>query len=326
MQWSYHQRIFQILSDEPWYCRACNNHIFPFNSLDNSKFSDFLDLTHKRTSLPPPPPHPTPISDTSPNPSRSICNKKVKINRTNISCSNCLHLIHKKCSKLKQNEIAKTDLSNWECVSCLHLKFPFTNISPEELNWLSFNFNSNCLCSPNNNTNNDSDNPPDDPCNNIDIKPNFKFYDTHDFHKLKLSQQSESDNFTLFHTNICSLQSNIEDLEILLHGLNHDFDVISLTETWNPELKKHLFSAKHLDSYHAYIGSTGSTNKSGAGLYIHKQHNPIPRPDFGFKYYEKEDEEFEMFGLKLFLKITQTSLFPPYIDIHHKLMSNFQHL
>ena len=189
----------------------------------------------------------------------------------NISCSNCLHLIHKKCSKLKQNEIAKTDLSIWECVSCLHLKFPFTNISPEELNWLSFNSNSKCLCSSNNNpsdlsilinslTTNDSDNHPDDPYDNIDIKPNFKFYD---FHKLKLSQEPESDNFTLLHTNICSLQSNIEDLEILLHDLNHDFDVISLSETWNPELKKHLFSAKHLDSYHAYIGSTGSTNKSG---------------------------------------------------------------
>ena len=228
----------------------------------------------------------------------------------NISCSNCLHPIHKKCSNLKQSEIAKTDLSNWECVSCLHLKFPFTNISLEELNWLSFNSNSNCSCSSNTNpsdlnilinslTTNDSDNHPDDPYDNIDIKPNFKFYDTHDFHKLKLSQQSESDNFTLLHTNICSLQSNIEDLEILLHDLNHDFDVISLSETWNPELKKHLFSAKHLDNYHAYIGSTGSTNKSGAGLYIHKQHNPIPRPDLDFKYYEKENEECESVWIEI---------------------------
>ena len=72
-------------------------------------------------------------------------------------------------------------------------------------------------------TANDSDNHHDDPCDNIDIKPNFKFYDTHDFYKLKLSQEPESDNFTLLHTNICSLQSNIEDLEILLHDLNHDF-------------------------------------------------------------------------------------------------------
>ena len=101
------------------------------------------------------------------------------------------------------------------------------------------------------------------------------------------------------------------------------FDVISLSETWNPELKKHLFSAKHLDSYHAYIGSKGSTNKSGDGLYIHKQHNPIPRPDLAFKHYEKEDEEYESIWIEIISENNPNIIISSIIDIHHKLMSNF---
>ena len=99
-----------------------------------------------------------------------------------------------------------------------------------------------------------------------------------------------NNNFSIFHTNICSLQGNFDNLENLLNDLNHGFDVISLTETWNPENKHHLFSA---DKYHPFKGTTGTTGRSGAGLYIHKNLNPIPRPDLDFKYFEKENEEFE---------------------------------
>ena len=41
---------------------------------------------------------------------------------------------------------------------------------------------------------------------------------------------------SIFHTNICSMQSNINSLEDLLHDLDHTFDVIAVSETWN--LKK----------------------------------------------------------------------------------------
>ena len=48
-----------------------------------------------------------------------------------------------------------------------------------------------------------------------------------------------------------------------------------------------------MDKYHPFKGTTGTTGRSGAGLYIHKNLNPIPRPDLDFKYFEKENEEFE---------------------------------
>ena len=69
------------------------------------------------------------------------------------------------------------------------------------------------------------------------------------------------------HTNICSLQANIENLEILLHELEFKFDVISLTETWNPEEKIHNFNPKLLDGYNEYIGTTGTTAKGGCCFY-----------------------------------------------------------
>ena len=43
------------------------------------------------------------------------------------------------------------------------------------------------------------------------LQPNFKFYQTHEFHKLA-NNLSESKAFSVFHTNICSLQANFNNL------------------------------------------------------------------------------------------------------------------
>ena len=109
------------------------------------------------------------------------------------------------------------------------------------------------------------------------------------FHKMKTSLDKNK-HVSLFHTNICSLQANFDNLELLLHDLDHNFDIIALTETWNPENKKHLFSPKNIENYHDYIGVTGTTSKSGAGLYIHKDLKPLPRPDLDFKIFKDKQE------------------------------------
>ena len=38
-------------------------------------------------------------------------------------------------------------------------------------------------------------------------------------------------NFSIFHLNIASLQYHFEDLKALLSSLEHEFDIISITET-----------------------------------------------------------------------------------------------
>ena len=40
-------------------------------------------------------------------------------------------------------------------------------------------------------------------------------------------------NFSIFHSSICSLPEDFDKLKILLDNLEHQFDVIALTETWH---------------------------------------------------------------------------------------------
>ena len=97
---------------------------------------------------------------------------------------------------------------------------------------------------------------------------NFNYYETHAFHKLKNNLKlNKSENFSIFHSNICSLQENFDKLEILLDNLEHQFDVIALTETWHME-KNINFTPGILPGYQKYEGLAGLTKKGGCGVYI----------------------------------------------------------
>ena len=116
--------------------------------------------------------------------------------------------------------------------SCLKDKYPYADIDNEELLIYSFNSNLKWLCPTDKNKtynlntiltshNNDKDTPHNEDLyeNYIDLKPNFKYYETHDFHKLINSDTNNNNYISLFHTNICSLQANLDKLEILLDDL-----------------------------------------------------------------------------------------------------------
>ena len=53
----------------------------------------------------------------------------------------------------------------------------------------------------------------------------------------------------------------IQKILNVLHDI--DIDILTLTETWNPESKKEKFQPKKLDGYHEHIGTSGSS-KSGS--------------------------------------------------------------
>ena len=112
------------------------------------------------------------------------------------------------------------------------------------------------------------------------FKPDFDYYDINKFRKIKNTWKN---TFGLFHTNICSLQANIENLEDLLSDLQFEFNIIALTETWNPEKTKDRFNPKVIPGYHEYYGVTGSSAKGGCGFYIKDDLTPIPRSDLDFK-------------------------------------------
>ena len=71
-----------------------------------------------------------------------------------------------------------------------------------------------------------------------------------------------------FHTNICSLQANFDNLQNLIKNLDHQFSVVALSETWTPQNKKILFKPQKLVEYQPYYGKQGNSLKRGCGFYI----------------------------------------------------------
>ena len=96
-----------------------------------------------------------------------------------------------------------------------------------------------------------------DPNASIADPVNFNYYETHAFHKLKNNLKlNKSENLSIFHSNISSLKGNFDKLEILLDNLEHQFDVIALTETWH--MKNNVnFTPGILSGYQKYEGLAG---------------------------------------------------------------------
>ena len=190
----------------------------------------------------------------------NVCSKKVGQPHTAIPCPTCQCLTHKKCSKLSKKDIDyfKNRPNIWECSACLNGKFPF--MESDDIDIFMETFNSSWTCKCKTNIQNFIPSPVSNEykliLNHLDtehdyneiyledfeenfyhyhsLKPNFKYYETHDFHLMK---NKVKNTFSLFHSNICSLQYNGDNLHNLLASLEFKFDVIALSETWNPEYK-----------------------------------------------------------------------------------------
>ena len=104
--------------------------------------------------------------------------------------------------------------------------------------------------------------------NDFVLQANFKYYDHHIFHKL-IKNLHQTNDFSLFHTNICSLNGNLENLQTLISNLEISFSVIAASETWSPKGKSNVKPRK-LEGYQNYLRNRGSSIKNGCGFYIKK--------------------------------------------------------
>ena len=125
----------------------------------------------------------------------------------------------------------------------------------------------------------------------VDLKPYSKYCDIYDFHQLKNKLNYER-CFSVIHSNICSLQANSDGLESFLCDLEFKVDVVSLSETWNPENEKHHFIRSKIEGYRGYFGTNGSSAKGGCGFCINDALNKIPRNYLNTKS-KVESHEFE---------------------------------
>ena len=192
-----------------------------------------------------------------------------------LKCRVCKSIIHKKCSKLQTKEIIDLKITKpytWESLLCLTHKFPFAVLTDDEavVEWFSSSFN--CVCQINlpfdtkenrdkyifkysENDTTKSSNIFDKNYNEFEklsIDPKFKYYQNHEFHKLK-QNLTKPRTFSIFHTNISSINANHEYLETLLTNLDHKFAVIALSETWTSDSKQNSLKFWTIDGYQSYL-------------------------------------------------------------------------
>lgn len=280
--------------DENWFCDKCI--ALPFSSLSDIEFQNCM--SDHVFVLPP-------IIIIS-NKQCSVCPRKVTKPHKCMHCKSCNCLVHRKCSGLSLrdlNLLKPKDLKHWQCQVCMHHQFPFAEIEDEIVLKENFNSNFNCACK-NNSTPAinrehatftftrslyESDNQYGPDPENItdktfDLKPDFNYYELHDFHKLIRKIKIKNNHFSLFHTNIQSLMHNFEELEQLL--LDHElmFDVIALSESWNPKKKTLTFTPGILKGYHKYNGMAGHSTKGGVGFYTKDTIKIIERKELDISF------------------------------------------
>ena len=288
-----------------WFCTTCRPSVFPFHNVDHKSLLK-LTSNNDKYSL-------QNLNNLAPNMSRtcSICSILLSKNNPGIPCFCCNSKVHVKCSKLADPKNSFHNYKGkWECSNCMKDKFPFADIDNKSLTDLldvytlqkgkfSSEFTTDeklkLLLSSTEKSNwnahisSDENDPNDYFSHKYEFKPNFQYYDVNNFRKTQQTWDRHK-SFSLFHTNIGSLQGNFHKLDDLLIDLAWEFDVIAVTETWNDEKNKSNFTPPLLEGYHPYTGITGSSQKGGCGLYIKDSLSPTPRTDLEFKIEDYDNQ------------------------------------
>ena len=70
------------------------------------------------------------------------------------------------------------------------------------------------------------------------------------------------------HTNIRSLNKNLENLEIFTASLEHKFDIFALSETWITSNDESSTENLTLPGHQNYTGTSGKGMKGGCGFFV----------------------------------------------------------
>ena len=226
-------------------------------------------------------------------------------------CKTCQTPIHKKYLGLRLPEIcdiknSKTE-AHWECQTCMSDKFPFTLVENKVIVQNTFKSSFSCKCQTSCKYEmgrfvfkyriNDGDHERsygniidnnDAILDEFVLQPNFKYYDNHEFHKLR-KQLHQTNDFSLFYINICSLNVNLENFETLISNLEFSFSVIAVSETWTPKGKIEVKPSK-LEGYQNYHENKRSSIKSGCSFYVKEGIKFKPRKDLDTVYHDTDNK------------------------------------
>ena len=293
------KKTFSLLSKstDNWYCRKC----FRNSVCENLPLSNVPD-SYITTNT---------FNSCSKNPIENYicfaCNKIINNWFSNsVLCSHGKHRLHLKCTNLNSTKLKSINQKFWSCSSCNN--FPFSQIDNTSLsslnnfNLLNSKYNINIINSPQikdifksvkDLPKLEIDNSP--PSNDSSIEEenttslDFDYYKIPDFVSLK-SKLANSSSF--FHTNIRSIKKNIAELSSLVHEL--DFDVISLTETWQNSNYTNN-QCETLTGYHPFEFTMGQTQNSGCGLFIKEEISHSKRGDLSCSIYSSKCEFQSLF-------------------------------
>ena len=245
-----------------WLCDQCHQTVFPLANLDDNELSDFFINNKTIVSIP------------TKKTKCDSCTRKIRKNAPFAFCNTCSKFNHLKCSNLTGRNLPLD--SSWQCLKCCTLALPFSSITNDDLlltmhgldektaeflkNVPSFSIQSLIDQIPGQKFDTDEF---------ISDTIESKYYSPAEFISTKFSKKS----FTIFHMNIASLQTHIDELRTLLTFLDHPFDAIGITET-------RLYESSPLVEIQipGYVfNHTPTTTKcGGAGIYVKTIHNPEP--------------------------------------------------
>ena len=121
---------------------------------------------------------------------------------------------------------------------------------------------------------------------------NLTYYQTHDFHKLA-KKLGKRNCFSALHTNICSLNANLVNLELLLTNLDHAFEIKSVSETWTSENNNNnnkTIINHTISGYQKICGTKGLSPKSGWELFVKEDARFKERNDLRVKFIKDQNE------------------------------------
>lgn len=200
---------------------------------------------------------------------RKCCQCKKKISNFKIQCSDCHHYVHKKC-------LPKSNDGKFVCTTCLFSYLSLSKVSNYEFQQF---FNKKT----------DFENLPgfkiqsliDDLKKNQNEENSFisdsiksKYYTPSEFIEYNFNKNA----FSILHVNVASLCKHIDDLKTLLSNLNHDFDVISVTESKFKDTSSNLINVD-LDGYKYFFTPTQS-DFGGCLIYVKSTFTSKLLPEF----------------------------------------------
>lgn len=238
-----------------------------------------------------------PLKIIEPKISCNVCSKTIACNHKKIHCMSCKNYSHIKCNKIDSKTfdhlVKKSETTL--CISCKNDNIPFQTIDDIQLSAVNkcIEVNSDLIneititsstlrkfFSDVNTTN---------PLHPLGLKDdesdeftiNCKYVDISDFKPL-----ANSNDISIFHTNIGSLEKHFEELQTVLKMLDFKFDIIGITES---KIKKDIKPKIKisLPGYKCYHVDT-EADKGGSLIYISSHLTPKPRKDLEKLLYKSE--------------------------------------